>query len=95
MIFVTFRPFFAKDLEETIGERLYGLTEMFPQSLRNSVCTVSSKSVELVKNSYSMSRTFAWIFFSTTSIMLVPLLLETERQSMKRALDKQVGFKQR
>lgn len=83
---------FRQDLEETILERLYGLTEMFPETVRNGTCALTNKTFEMIANTYSMSRTVSWIFFSTTSIMFVPFLLENERMNMKRALDKQVSI---
>lgn len=70
------------DIDETITERLIGLTEMFPDFVRNGT-------VGMVKNSwsascylYGFSRSAAWIFFSTASILFLPVMIETERLSI-------------
>jgi hypothetical protein len=41
-------------------ERLVGLSEMFPESVRRGSCALANNSVSLAKWTYSMSRTFSW-----------------------------------
>lgn len=64
-------------------ERLIGLTEMFPEWLRDGFTTVVSKSASAVKNTYSFSRGAVWFIASTATICLFPLLLEVERAQME------------
>lgn len=39
----------CQDLDETLMERLWGLTEMFPERLRTSTVNAASSTVSLVK----------------------------------------------
>jgi len=48
------------DIDETIIERLVGLTEMFPESLRRGAVSLVANSVALSKWAYSTSRTVSW-----------------------------------
>ncbi|KAF2347832.1 Mitochondrial import receptor subunit Tom22 [Trinorchestia longiramus] len=67
------------DIDESLLERLVGLTEMFPDSLRNATCSLASYSLKLVASGYHLSRHLVW-FTATTSLLLVgPVLFEVER----------------
>lgn len=70
------------DLEETVGERLWGLTEMFPEGLRNGLCGVSNASMSTVKWTYSFGRSAFWVFFSSATILVAPIIFEMERLQM-------------
>ncbi|XP_034134027.1 mitochondrial import receptor subunit TOM22 homolog isoform X1 [Drosophila guanche] len=74
---------FDDEPDETIGERILGLTEMFPDSVRNAVATVAGTSVNGCKGLFSFSRNAAWIFFTTSIIMFAPIVFETERANME------------
>lgn len=74
--------------DETIIERIIGLNEMFPESLRTAVGATISKSTSCLKTVFSATRTVTWILCSTAAILVLPISLETERleyeQQMKR-----------
>jgi len=65
--------------DETLVERLVGLTEMFPPGLITGISNLSKGSVSAVKWSYSKSRTITWILFSSAAILFLPAMLESER----------------
>ena len=69
--------------DETIIERILGLTEMFPESVRVGACTLATGSVGGVRWLYSMSRSVSWIIFSSSAILFMPIMIETERMGME------------
>jgi len=73
------------DIDETLVERLVGLTEMFPQFVRTGT-------VSLVKNSWSLSlaslglaKAATWVVFSTATILFMPVMIESERLQLQDA----------
>ncbi|KAI5633662.1 mitochondrial import receptor subunit tom22 domain-containing protein [Phthorimaea operculella] len=79
--------------DETLSERLWGLTEMFPESLRNGMHTVTSKTLSGVKSFYGLSRTVVWIVASSSVILFAPVIFEVERaqvEEMQKSQQKQV-----
>jgi len=70
------------DIDETLTERLIGLTEMFPDFVRNGTLSLVKGSLGATKYMYGFSRSAAWIFFSTASILIMPVMIETERLSI-------------
>merc|ERR1712038_1368476 len=68
-----------EDIDETLMERLVGLTEMFPDFVTNGTVSLVKGSVSLTKWSYSMSRTVSWIVFSSAALLFMPIMIETER----------------
>ncbi|KQS43536.1 uncharacterized protein Dere_GG14239, isoform C [Drosophila erecta] len=69
--------------DETASERFWGLTEMFPEPLRNAVGAVSNATVKSVKGIYSFSCSASWIFFTSSVILFAPVIFETERAQME------------
>jgi len=65
--------------DETLLERLVGLTEMFPEGIRNKGGKVLDFTAKSVKKLYSWGRTGTWIIFSTAVIAVAPVLFEVER----------------
>merc|ERR1712223_1905944 len=65
--------------DETLMERLVGLSEMFPPGLITGINGLSKGSVNAVKWGYSKSRTITWILFSSAAILFLPAMLESER----------------
>jgi len=68
---------------ESVGERLYGLTEMFPEPVRKSVGKTISCTATAVKKAYEYSRSITWIVFASSSLMFAPVLFEMERHQME------------
>jgi len=71
-----------EDIDETLTERLVGLTEMFPECVRKGTVSLVMGSWGMTKSMYGYSRSAAWIFFSTASILIMPIMIETERLSI-------------
>jgi len=81
------------DIDETLVERLVGLTEMFPDFVRCGTVGLVNGSVSLSKWSYSMSRTVSWIVFSSAALLFMPVMIETERlqiQDQQKAQKSQI-----
>lgn len=68
--------------DETIAERLWGLTEMFPESVRTACEVATDFSINSTKALYKFSCNASWIFFTSSMILFAPVLFETERAQM-------------
>ncbi|XP_078691392.1 mitochondrial import receptor subunit TOM22 homolog [Branchiostoma floridae x Branchiostoma belcheri] len=74
-----------EDIEdETVFERLVGLTEMFPDSLRNGVSGVTSLSVSGTKWLYQFTRRSLWVVSTSFMILVLPVIFETEKAQMEQ-----------
>ncbi|GLH05858.1 hypothetical protein R5R35_010893 [Gryllus longicercus] len=81
------------ELDETLAERLWGLSEMFPESVRNVTYNVASGTWHGVRGLYAFSRVATWLFFSSSVLLFAPLIFEVERAQMEevqRSQQKQV-----
>ncbi|XP_038220746.1 mitochondrial import receptor subunit TOM22 homolog [Zerene cesonia] len=79
--------------DESLSERLWGLTEMFPECVRNGTHTVTTKTWSGVKNLYQLSRSLVWIVASSSVILFAPVIFEVERaqvEEMQKSQQKQV-----
>ncbi|CRL04442.1 CLUMA_CG017527, isoform A [Clunio marinus] len=79
--------------DETLGERLWGLTEMFPDPVRNVTESAVDLSVRTVVSLYKFACASSWIFFTSSMILFAPVLFETERaqmEEMQKSQQKQV-----
>ncbi|GFQ65025.1 mitochondrial import receptor subunit TOM22 homolog [Trichonephila clavata] len=71
------------DIDETLSERLWGLTEMFPECARNFTSSLTYGSISGVKKLYSFSRSSMWIFFTSCTILVAPVIFEVERMQLE------------
>lgn len=79
--------------DETLGERLWGLTEMFPAGVRTVSGTVTDFSIASVKTLYKLTCNASWIFFTSSMILFAPVVFEVERaqmEEMQKSQQKQV-----
>lgn len=74
--------FVLKEPDESVAERLWGLTEMFPESVRTACEVVTDFSINSTKTLYKFSCNASWIFFTSSMILFAPVLFETERAQM-------------
>ncbi|KAK3529693.1 hypothetical protein QTP70_033673 [Hemibagrus guttatus] len=72
------------DLDETLMERLWGLTEMFPDTLRSAAEVSAQCSLSLAKKVYSFSRTALWVGTTSFMILVLPVVFETERLQLEQ-----------
>ncbi|KAG7204238.1 hypothetical protein KM043_002066 [Ampulex compressa] len=79
--------------DESLSERLLGLTEMFPEEIRSFGYNLGSYVGTCVKGLYSFSCSATWLFFSSSAILFAPIVFEVERAQMEevqRSQQKQV-----
>ncbi|XP_023016785.1 translocase of outer mitochondrial membrane 22 homolog mge isoform X2 [Leptinotarsa decemlineata] len=69
--------------DETLAERLWGLTEMFPEPVRNITYATFSNTQSGIKKAYTFSRSAMWIVFSTSIILFAPVIFEVERAQVE------------
>ena len=82
--------FVQEELDETLSERLWGLTEMFPETVQKVFCNVLGLSISMVKASYSLGRSALWVAASSATIMILPIVFESERaQQQEQQLQQQ------
>lgn len=68
---------------ETLVERLWGLSEMFPESVRSATYSTYMNTQAGIKCAYSFSRSAIWVIFSTSIILFAPVIFEVERAQME------------
>merc|ERR1739838_34481 len=71
--------------DETLSERLWGLTEMFPDSLRNLTWQTNKLALSSVKKVYKFTRSTLWIVGTSFVILGMPILFEVERVQTEEA----------
>jgi len=81
------------DIDETLTERLIGLTEMFPDFVRNGSVSLVKGSWSLAQSCYSLTRAASWVVFSSATILFMPVMIESERlqiQDQQKAQKNQI-----
>ncbi|KAL3877567.1 hypothetical protein ACJMK2_035281 [Sinanodonta woodiana] len=68
-----------EEFDETLAERLWGLTEMFPERVRSFVGSVTHLAATSVKVGYSYSRSIVWFVASSATLLVLPVMFEMER----------------
>lgn len=79
--------------DETVGERIWGLTEMFPESVRNFTSNIVDFTHKSICSIYKVTCAASWVFFTSSLILFAPVVFETERahlNEINRAQQKQV-----
>ena len=71
--------------DETLSERLWGLTEMFPEPVRNGTWNAANMSVTGVKKAYRFTRSSLWILGTSFVILGLPVIFEVERVQTEEA----------
>ncbi|XP_061764911.1 mitochondrial import receptor subunit TOM22 homolog [Nerophis ophidion] len=72
------------DVDETMMERLWGLTEMFPDTVRSAAELSAQCSVSMAKKFYSFSRSALWVGTTSFMILVLPVVFETERLQLEQ-----------
>ncbi|XP_078539696.1 mitochondrial import receptor subunit TOM22 homolog [Lissotriton helveticus] len=72
------------ELDETLSERLWGLTEMFPESMRSVAGVTCEFSVAAAKKMYSFTRAALWVGTTSFMILVLPVVFETEKLQMEQ-----------
>ncbi|NWI20955.1 TOM22 protein, partial [Crypturellus soui] len=71
-------------LDETLAERLWGLTEMFPESVRSAAGATFDLSLSVAQKMYRFSRAALWIGTTSFMILVLPVVFETEKLQMEQ-----------
>ena len=70
--------------DETLSERLWGLTEMFPDRLRSSSKLLFDFSCNSTKFFYVWGRKTLWVVATSVIVLYLPVALEVERLQMEK-----------
>uniref|UniRef100_A0ABI7YIF1 Mitochondrial import receptor subunit TOM22 homolog n=7 Tax=Felidae TaxID=9681 RepID=A0ABI7YIF1_FELCA len=73
-----------EELDETLSERLWGLTEMFPERVRSAAGATFDLSVFVAQKMYRFSRAALWIGTTSFMILVLPVVFETEKLQMEQ-----------
>lgn len=73
------------DIDETLTERLLGLTEMFPDSVRNGTSTAAKGVFSGAKWLYKFTGKTCWILSTSFVILALPIIFEVERVQTEEA----------
>ncbi|KAJ8263950.1 hypothetical protein GJAV_G00143440 [Gymnothorax javanicus] len=73
-----------EELDETLAERLWGLTEMFPDRLRSAAEVSANCSFSVAKKLYSFTRAALWVGTTSFMILVLPVVFETERLQLEQ-----------
>uniref|UniRef100_A0A8C2YR56 Mitochondrial import receptor subunit TOM22 homolog n=1 Tax=Chinchilla lanigera TaxID=34839 RepID=A0A8C2YR56_CHILA len=76
------------ELDETLSERLWGLTEMFPERVRSSAGATFDLFV--AQKMYRFSRAALWIGTTSFMILVLPVVFETEKLQMEQQQQRQI-----
>ncbi|XP_041473965.1 proline-rich protein 12-like [Lytechinus variegatus] len=71
--------------DETLTERLMGLTEMFPSTLCTVAGVTFNLSVSSMKKLFNFSRSALWIGSTSFMLLILPIVFETEMVHMEQA----------
>ncbi|XP_075246578.1 uncharacterized protein LOC142340060 [Convolutriloba macropyga] len=70
--------------DETVTERLWGLTEMFPDCVRSGSQNLFNFSLASTKFCYTWGRKGLWVVSTSFMILCLPVLIESERMQMEK-----------
>ncbi|KAG5680774.1 hypothetical protein PVAND_010261 [Polypedilum vanderplanki] len=70
--------------DETFIERIIGLTEMFPEPIRDLTENIFTLTEKGVSSFYKFACSASWIFFTSSMILFAPVIFETERAQMEQ-----------
>ncbi|VEL17466.1 unnamed protein product [Protopolystoma xenopodis] len=62
--------------DESLWERIFGLTEMFPESFRSKVSDVTKTFTSCSSTLYAVSRHIVWFGVTTSVVCFLPLSIE-------------------
>ncbi|KAI1724238.1 acyl-CoA oxidase domain-containing protein [Ditylenchus destructor] len=77
------------ELEETAWERIEGLKEMFPETLRNNVCSTVSWGQWMTCKTVSLTKGLVWVVSAASVVTLLPYWIESELSQLEKEQVKQ------
>ena len=76
-------------LVETITERIWGLTEMFPEPVQRATDTISNYTIYGVKVSWKFARNSLWALSTSFAIGILPLVIVQQRLAFEDMMNEQ------
>ncbi|CAD7667448.1 unnamed protein product [Nyctereutes procyonoides] len=73
-----------EELDETLSERLWDLTEMFPERVPSAAGVTFDLSLFVAQKMYRFSRAALWIGTTSFMILVLPVVFETEKLQMEQ-----------
>ncbi|XP_037652892.1 mitochondrial import receptor subunit TOM22 homolog [Choloepus didactylus] len=73
-----------KELDETLVERLWSLTEMFPERVQSAAGATFDLSLFVAQKMYRFSMAAFWIGTISFMILVLPVVFETEKLQMEQ-----------
>uniref|UniRef100_A0A2I3GU76 Uncharacterized protein n=1 Tax=Nomascus leucogenys TaxID=61853 RepID=A0A2I3GU76_NOMLE len=73
-----------EELEETLSERLWGLTEMFPERIWSVAGATFDLFLFVAQKMYRFSRAALWTGTTSFMILVLPHVFETEKLQMEQ-----------
>ncbi|XP_057575761.1 mitochondrial import receptor subunit TOM22 homolog [Hippopotamus amphibius kiboko] len=80
-----------EELDETLSERLWGLTEMFPERVRSMAGATFDLSLFVAQKMYRFSRAALWIGTTSFMIVVLPVIFATEKLQVEQQQQLQQG----
>ena len=71
--------------DETLTERIMGLSEMFPDFVRSAASTAYTSSLKGANAAYRFTRSSLWIIGTSVVILALPVVFEVERVQTEEA----------
>nr|XP_045255741.1 mitochondrial import receptor subunit TOM22 homolog [Macaca fascicularis] len=68
-----------EELDETLSERLWDLTEMFPERVQSAAGATFDLSLFVAQKMHRFSRAALWIGTTSFVILVLPIVFETEK----------------
>lgn len=72
-------------LQESFGERIWGLTEMFPDSMHRA----AGKITQGLTFSWKFTRKSLWILSTSFSVAILPLIIVQQRMALEDMMNEQ------
>ncbi|XP_015105744.1 mitochondrial import receptor subunit TOM22 homolog [Vicugna pacos] len=73
-----------EELDDTLSERLWSLTEMFLESVWSAAAATFDLSLFVAQKMYGFSRAALWIGTTSFMILVLPVVFETEKLQMEQ-----------
>eukprot|EP00800_Vazella_pourtalesii_P002079 TRINITY_DN11921_c0_g1_i1.p1 TRINITY_DN11921_c0_g1~~TRINITY_DN11921_c0_g1_i1.p1 ORF type:complete len:116 (+),score=22.86 TRINITY_DN11921_c0_g1_i1:78-425(+) len=74
---------------ESILERIWGLTEMFPEQVQKATATLTTYSTKALKVSWKFTRSSLWILSTSFAIGILPLVVVQQRIAFEDMMNEQ------